>query len=103
MESKQKYIEVDLPYEIEETFVDAIMEITPRERLLILRQIRNCLSLLEYNEEETLEAGSRVGHKLFYKFEYYNVEEWYPVLLNFWVIGIDEYLDMMIDKKLILE
>lgn len=103
MESRQKYIEVEIPYEIEETFVDAIMELTPRERLLILRQIKNSLGLLEYNEEETLVAGSRVGHKFFYKFEYYNEKEWLPVLLNFWVIGIDEYLDMMIDKKLILE
>ncbi len=103
MESKQKYIEVDIPYEIEETFVDAVMELTARERLHVLRQIRLAIDSLEYSEEETFEAASRVGHDLFYKFEYYNMEDWPPVLLNFWVIDTDEYLDMMIDEKLILE
>jgi hypothetical protein len=41
MESRQKYIEVDIPYEIDENFVDAVMELTPRERLHVLRQIRS--------------------------------------------------------------
>jgi hypothetical protein len=103
MESRQKYIEVDIPYEIEETFVDAVMELTSRERLHVFRQIRSAIDSLEYSEEETFEAASRVGHDLFYKFEYYNMEDWPPVLLNFWVIDTDEYLDMMIDEKLILE
>jgi hypothetical protein len=103
MESRQKYIEVDIPYEIEETFVDAVMELTSRERLHVFRQIRSAIDSLEYSEEETFEAASHVGHDLFYKFEYYNMEDWPPVLLNFWVIDTDEYLDMMIDKKLILE
>jgi len=103
MESRQKYIEDDLSYEIEETFVDAIMELTTRERIHVLRQIKGALDELDFSEEETFEAGSRIGHDLFYKFEYYNMEGWPPVLLNFWVIDTDEYLDMMVDKKLIIE
>jgi len=103
MESRQRYIEVEVPYEIEENFVEAIMEISARQRLHVLRQIKSALDEFEYNEDETLVAGSRVGHDFFYKFEYYHAEDMPPVLLDFWVIDTDEYLDLMVDNKLIIE
>jgi len=103
MVSKQKYIEVEEPYEIDEAFVDGIMKVAPKHRVRVLKQIKDSLEYFEFNEEDTSEAGGRVDGDLYYKIEYYNVEEWVPVLLDFTTIDCDEYLDMMIDKKLILQ
>ena len=47
------------------------------------------------------EAGSVASY--YYRIEYYNIEDWVPVLLEFTVIDVDDYLDMMVDKKLIIE
>jgi len=103
MASKQKYIEAEEPYEIDEAFVDGIMEIPHRQRVRVLRQIKDSLEYFEFNAEETCEAGGRLGSELYYRIEYYNIEDWVPVLLEFTVIDVDDYLDMMVDKKLIIE
>ena len=103
MASKQKYIEVEEPYEIDEAFVDGIMEVKPKHRVRVLKQINDSLEYFEFNEEDTSEAGGRIDGDLYYKIEYYNIEDWIPVLLAFTVIDVDDYLDMMVDKQLILE
>ncbi len=103
MESKQRYIEVEEPYEIDEVFVDAIMEIPHRDRVRVLEQISGSLEQFEYNEEETCEAAGRIGSEFYYKIEYYNTQGWPPVLLDFYAVDVDDYLDMMVDKKLILK
>ncbi len=103
MESRPKSLEVEDPYEVEETFVDAVMVLNAPMRMMVLRQITGSIQNLEYNDDETLEAGGRIGSELYYKIEYYNTEGWTPVLLDFTAIDCDEYLDMMVDKKLILQ
>jgi hypothetical protein len=103
MESKQKYIEVEEPYEIDEVFVDAIMEIPHRDRVRVLQQISESIEKFEYNEDETSEAAGRIGSEFYYKIEYYNTRGWTPVLLDFYAVDVDDYLDMMVDKKLILK
>jgi len=103
MESRQKYIEDEEPYEIDEAFVDAIMGIPHRDRVRVLRQINDSLGKFEHNEDETSEGAGRIGSRLYYKIEYYNTQGWPPVLLDFYTVDVDEYLDMMVDKKLILE
>ena len=102
MESRQKYIEVEAPFELDESFVDGIMELHPYHRLRVLRQINAAADVFGYDEENTLEAGGRIGNDLYYKIEYYNHEGWACVMLTFEAITCDEYLDLMVDNKLIL-
>lgn len=102
MESRPKYIEVDSHYELDEGFVDGIMELAAHHRLRVLRQINSAIEDLEQDDDDTLFAGGRVGSDLYYKFEYYNIEGWMPVLLSFGEVDVDEYLDMMIDNKLVI-
>jgi hypothetical protein len=102
MESRPKYIEVDSHYELDEGFVDGIMELAAHHRLRVLRQINSAIEDLEQDNDDTLFAGGRVGSDLYYKFEYYNIEGWMPVLLSFDEVGVDDYLDMMIDNKLVI-
>ena len=102
MESRPKYIEVDSHYELDEGFVDGIMELAAHHRLRVLRQINSAIEDLEQDNDDTLFAGGRVGSDLYYKFEYYNIEGWMPVLLSFDEVDVDEYLDMMIDNKLVI-
>ena len=102
MESRPKYIEVDSHYELDEGFVDGIMELSAHHRLRVLRQINSAIEDLEQDNDDTLFAGGRVGSDLYYKFEYYNIEGWMPVLLSFGEVDVDEYLDMMIDNKLVI-
>ena len=102
MESRPKYIEVDSHYELDEGFVDGIMELAAHHRLRVLRQINSAIEDLEQDNDDTLFAGGRVGSDLYYKFEYYNIEGWMPVLLSFGEVDVDEYLDMMIDNKLVI-
>ena len=102
MESRPKYIEVDSHYELDEGFVDGIMELAAHHRLRVLRQINSAIEDLEHDDDDTLFAGGRVGSDLYYKFEYYNIEGWMPVLLSFDEVGVDDYLDMMIDNKLVI-
>lgn len=102
MESRPKYIEVDSHYELDEGFVDGIMELAAHHRLRVLRQINSAIEDLEQDNDDTLFAGGRVGSDLYYKFEYYNIEGWMPVLLSFGEVEVDDYLDMMIDNKLVI-
>lgn len=102
MESRPKYIEVDSHYELDEGFVDGIMELSAHHRLRVLRQINSAIEDLEQDNDDTLFAGGRVGSDLYYKFEYYNIEGWMPVLLRFDEVDVDAYLDMMIDNKLVI-
>jgi len=102
MESRPKYIEVDSHYELDEGFVDGIMELSAHHRLRVLRQINSAIEDLEQDNDDTLFAGGRVGSDLYYKFEYYNIEGWMPVLLSFGEVDVDEYLDMMIDNTLVI-
>ena len=53
-------------------------------------------------DDDTMVAGGRVGSQVFYEFEYYNVEGWIPVLLDFRLVEVDDYLDMMVDNKLVI-
>ena len=102
MESRPKYIEVDSHYELDEGFVDGIMELSAHHRLRVLRQINSAIEDLEQDNDDTLFAGGRVGSDLYYKFEYYNIEGWMPVLLGFNEVDVDDYLDMMIDNTLVI-
>ena len=102
MESRPKYIEVDSHYELDEGFVDGIMELNAHHRLRVLRQINSAIEDLEQDDDDTLSAGGRVGSELYYKFEYYNIEGWMPVLLTFESVEVDDYLDMMIDNTLVI-
>ena len=102
MESRPKYIEVDSHYELDEGFVDGIMELNAHHRLRVLRQINSAIEDLEQDDDDTLFAGGRVGSDLYYKFEYYNIEGWMPVLLTFESVEVDDYLDMMIDNTLVI-
>jgi hypothetical protein len=103
MESKLRFIEADTPYEVDELFVDGIMELNAPDRLRILKQIQSALPDMGYDEESTHYGGGRLGSRMYYRIEYYNIEEWPPILVDFATIDVDEYLDMMIDKKLILQ
>lgn len=102
MESRPKYIEVDSSYELDEGFVDGVMDLAAHHRLRVLRQINSAIEDLEYADEDTLVAGGRVGSDVFYEFEYYNMEGWIPVLLDFRVVDVDDYLDMLVDNKLVI-
>ena len=102
MESRPKYIEVDSSYELDEGFVDGVMELAAHHRLRVLRQINSAIQELEYTDDDTMVAGGRVGSKVFYQFEYYNMEGWVPVLLDFRLVEVDDYLDMMVDNKLVI-
>jgi len=102
MESRPKYIEVDSHYELDEGFVDGIMELAAHHRLRVLRQINSAIEDLEQDDDDTLFAGGRIGSELYYKFEYYNIEGWMPVLLTFESVEVDDYLDMMIDNTLVI-
>ena len=102
MESRPKYIEVDSHYELDEGFVDGIMELAAHHRLRVLRQINSAIEDLEQDDDDTLFAGGRIGSELYYKFEYYNIEGWMPVLLTFGSVEVDDYLDMMIDNTLVI-
>lgn len=102
MESRPKYIEVDSSYELDEGFVDGVMELAAHHRLRVLRQINSAIEELEYTDDDTMVAGGRVGSHVFYEFEYYNMEGWVPVLLNFRLVEVDDYLDMMVDNKLVI-
>lgn len=103
MESKLKFIADDTPYEVDELFVDGIMELSAPDRLRILKQIQDAIPAMGYDEESTHYGGGRLGGRLYYRIEYYNIEEWTPILVDFSLIDVDEYLDMMIDQKLILK
>lgn len=102
MESRPKYIEVDSSYELDEGFVDGVMDLSAHHRLRVLRQINSAIEDLEYADEDTLVAGGRVGSDVFYEFEYYNMEGWIPVLLDFRIVDVDDYLDMLVDNKLVI-
>ena len=102
MESRPKYIEVDSHYELDEGFVDGIMELAAHPLLRVLRQINSAIEDLEQDDDDTLFAGGRIGSDLYYKFEYYNIEGWMPVLLTFESVEVDDYLDMMIDNTLVI-
>ena len=102
MESRPKYIEVDSHYELDEGLVDGIMELAAHHRLRVLRQINSAIEDLEQDDDDTLFAGGRIGSELYYKFEYYNIEGWMPVLLTFGSVEVDDYLDMMIDNTLVI-
>ena len=102
MELRPRYIEVDSSYELDEGFVDGVMDLAAHHRLRVLRQINSAIEDLEYAEDDTLVAGGRVGDSVFYEFEYYNVEGWVPVLLDFRLVEVDDYLDMMVDNKLVI-
>lgn len=102
MESRPKYIEVDSSYELDEGFVDGVMDLAAHHRLRVLRQINSAIEDLEYADDDTLVAGGRVGSDVFYQFEYYNMEGWIPVLLDFRLVDVDDYLDMLVDNKLVI-
>ena len=102
MESRPRYIEVDSSYELDEGFVDGVMDLAAHHRLRVLRQINSAIEDLEYAEDDTLVAGGRVGDSVFYEFEYYNMEGWHPVLLDFRIVDVDDYLDMLVDNKLVI-
>lgn len=102
MESRPKYIEVESHYELDENFVDEIMELGSHQRFRVLRQINKAVGDLEHDDDDTLLAGGRVGGELYYKFEYYNTEGWPPVLLSFESVDVDDYLDMIIDNTLVI-
>lgn len=102
MELRPKYIEVDSSYELDEGFVDGVMDLAAHHRLRVLRQINSAIEDLEYADDDTLVAGGRVGSEVFYQFEYYNMEGWIPVLLDFRIVDVDDYLDMLVDNKLVI-
>lgn len=102
MELRPRYIEVDSSYELDEGFVDGVMDLAAHHRLRVLRQINSAIEDLEYSEDDTLVAGGRVGDSVFYEFEYYNMEGWHPVLLDFRIVDVDDYLDMLVDNKLVI-
>ena len=47
MASKPKFIEVEDPYEVDEGFVEGVMDLPTRLRLRVLSQIRDSLWMLE--------------------------------------------------------
>lgn len=102
MESKPKYIEVETQYELDEGFVDGVMELNAYHRVRVLRQINSAIDDLEESENDTMFAGGRVDSDVFYEFEYYNMEGWLPVLLDFRLVEVDDYLDMLVDNELVI-
>ena len=82
MESRPKYIEVDSHYELDEGFVDGIMELNAHHRLRVLRQINSAIEDLEQDDDDTLFAGGRVGSDLYYKFEYYTSNDFQACKAN---------------------
>ncbi len=102
MESRPRYIEVDSSYELDEGFVDGVMELSAHHRIRVLRQINSAIEELEYTYDDTTVAGGRVGSEVFYQFEYFNMEGWIPVLIDFNLVQVDDYLDMLVDNKLVI-
>src|SRR5210317_112016 len=60
MESKLRFIAADTPYEVDELFVDGIMELTAPDRMRILKQIQDAIPDMDYDEESTHYGGGRL-------------------------------------------
>ena len=103
MEYSQKFIEAEASYELDENFVDAIMALPSMDRVRVIRQVNSSYESFTSDEENTQLAAGRLGGEMFYQIEYYKVEDYMIILLDFSVIDIDTYLDHMNDKTILMQ
>jgi hypothetical protein len=102
MESTQKYIEVEQAYELDEKFVDGIMDLASIDRVRVIRQLNAAVDSFTNDEENTQIAAGRIGGEMYYEIEYYKDEEM-VILLDFSDIELDDYLDYMNEGKILLQ
>ena len=102
MESTQKYIEVEQAYELDEKFVDGIMDLASIDRVRVIRQLNAAVDSFTNDEENTQIAAGRIGGEIYYEIEYYKDEEM-VILLDFSDIELDDYLDYMNEGKILLQ
>jgi hypothetical protein len=102
MESTQKYIEVEQAYELDEKFVDGIMDLASIDRVRVIRQLNAAVDSFTNDEENTQIAAGRIGGEMYYEIEYYKDEEM-VILLDFSAIELDDYLDYMNEGKILLQ
>lgn len=102
MESTQKYIEVEQAYELDEKFVDGIMDLASIDRVRVIRQLNATVDSFTNDEENTQIAAGRIGGEMYYEIEYYKDEEM-VILLDFSDIELDDYLDYMNEGKILLQ
>jgi DNA polymerase III delta prime subunit len=102
MESTQKYIEVEQAYELDEKFVDGIMDLASIDRVRVIRQLNAAVDSFTNDDENTQIAAGRIGGEMYYEIEYYKDEEM-VILLDFSAIELDDYLDYMNEGKILLQ
>ncbi|MDB4558170.1 hypothetical protein N9Z89_00655 [Akkermansiaceae bacterium] len=102
MESTQKYIEVEQAYELDEKFVDGIMDLASIDRVRVIRQLNAAVDSFTNDDENTQIAAGRIGGEMYYEIEYYKDEEM-VILLDFSDIELDDYLDYMNEGKILLQ
>ncbi len=102
MEYTQKYIEVEQAYELDENFVDSLMDLPSMTRVRIIRQLNAGVDSFPYDEEHTQIAAGRIDGEMYYEIEYFKDEEM-VILLDFSVIDLDDYLDYMNEKRILLQ
>lgn len=102
MESEQKYIEAEQSYELDEKFVDGLMDLPSIDRVRIVRQLNAAVDSFTFDEENTQIASGRLDGEMYYEIEYYKDEDM-VILLDFSVIDLDDYLDYMNEGKNLLQ
>lgn len=102
MDLKQKYTEVDL-YEIDDWFFAQLQRFDFSFAMVIIGQIVDVIEELPKLDGFTQRIFGVIKSKepLFFEIEYLNQEEEIPILVDIERVGVDNYLDAILDNKTI--
>tara|TARA_R110000796_G_scaffold153364_1_gene269881 strand:- start:387 stop:704 length:318 start_codon:yes stop_codon:yes gene_type:complete len=105
MEFERKYIEVESEFDVDDAFVDSIQEVGVMLAIMVMNLIEANVDRLYVDEKESDMAAGIIksNRPIYFAIEYYKMDNYIPIIIDFDIISSDDYLDMMLDDKVILQ
>lgn len=100
MDSKQKYIEVDPLYEIDDWFFYKLGELTSDRKMDIIAAVASCVPNLPSNNEyiQAIAGVVKGDDPIFFEIEFYKHTDGCVSLRDINQLNSDEYLDYIIEN-----
>lgn len=98
MDLEQKFIG-DSRFGVEEWFATSILRISSKARESIIEDIVSVMPKLPTDGWEQKIYGVVDGEDIFYEVHYLKEEDEFPLLIDLRYVGVDEFLDALLEKN----
>ena len=105
MESQQRYTEVERPFDYDETFLVSLRQLPKQLLINIVRTLEDNAAYLPKKDGWVQEVAGVIkgDDPYFFKVEYLHQEHETPLFLELEEVATDEYLDYILEDKILID